>query len=61
MMKWRIDLTVTETDDTFEYRFQVIKEFGSHEVYANHLLDKYVKHFEEKGYTVGGGLVKVDE
>ena len=60
-MKWRIELTVTETDGTFEYRFQVVKEFVSHEVYANHMLDKYVEHFESKGYTVGGGLVKIDE
>lgn len=60
-MKWKIELTATEVDDTFEYRFNITTEISGHEVYANHILDKYVEHLESKGYVVGGGLVKVDE
>ncbi len=55
MIKWRLELVVTETDEI------VIGEFKGSETYANSMLDKYVKHFENKGYTVGGGLEKVDE
>jgi len=60
-MKWKIELCITELDDTFEYRFNVSIEVFGTELDANHMLDNYVEHFENKGYVVGGGLVKVDE
>ena len=59
--KWLIDLCITEMDGTFEYRFGVKTEISGTETYANYVLDKYVRHFESKGYVVGGGLVKIDE
>ena len=61
MYKWNICLCVTEIYEGFEYRFQVNTVISGHEVYADHMLDRYIKHFEKKGYTVGGGMVKLDE
>ena len=61
MIKWRIELVVTEIDVIFKCRFRAIREFEGNEIYANYMLDGYLEHFESKGYTVGGGLEKVDE
>ena len=61
MIKWRIELVSTESDEIFEYQFTTIREFEGSETYANYVLDQWVEHFENKGYTVGGGLEKVDE
>jgi hypothetical protein len=59
--KWKIELTITEVDEHFEYRFNISDEISGTETYANYILDKYVKYFESRGGTVGGGLVKVNE
>jgi len=59
--KWKIELTITEVDENFEYRFNISDEISGTETYANYVLDKYVEYFERKGCTVGGGLVKLDE
>lgn len=58
--KWKIDLCITELDGYFEYRFNVSAEVSGTEAYANYMLDKYVTHFEGKGYVVGGGMVRSD-
>ena len=62
MLKWKIDLCIIEIEEHgFEYRFNVSTEISGNETYANSVLDKYVAHFESKGYIVGGGLVVFDE
>jgi len=61
LQMWKIELTVTEVDENFEYQFNVNTEVSGTETYANYILDKYVKYFEKRGCIVGGGLVKIDE
>ena len=61
MTKWNICLCVSEIDDNFEYRFHINTVISGTETYANYTLDKYIEHFEGKGYTVGGGMVKLGE
>ena len=61
VIKWCISLCITEIDEGFEYRFQVNTVISGSETYANSILDKYIAHFESKGYIVGGGMVVIDE